>query len=218
MVTIISLEDIMSKKLLIFLLALACVTFFTACGNGDTTSSSSTSSEASTEASSEAASSEAVGSEDASSAASENSDTAGEASVYRADGFSFEIPEGFQVVAEADNSVTFVNADFKILGVEIQPNTEGITTITQEDLENDLVEGFTDTSLSVDYKLLSFKNLQVDGREAAIIYCSMASDGAELPITAAEIINGDNLITVVLMSGEDDTAFVEKFLSSMKFD
>lgn len=209
----------MTKKILSILLVLAFMTFFAACDKTDNTNSSSTSNASSAVSTESKSESKAASSSASSSAAS----SAAAGKVYKGDGFSFTIPEGFELADDTDGSVTFADANSNMINVEVQPNKDGKKTLTQKDVEEQLLAeaetGEYDASLAADIldtiKIENFKNIKVDGKEAVTFNCVINILGLEVPTYMAEIINGDEFIQFTLITS-GDTKVLDKLLESVK--
>lgn len=212
----------MAKKFLALLLVFTFMTILAACESSNNANSDSSSSEVSLanseEANSEEANSAAASNDSSEEASSDASETA-EARIYYADGFSFAIPDGFKVTTDAKGNDMFVDSNFYMLGYEIEENEDGKTTITKEDFEKELAEEPENSKASgMTGELQSFKNIKVDGREAAIVFCNFDYQGMNIPTHAAEIIDGDKIIIFTLVANEEDSAILETLLDSVKFD
>ncbi len=190
--------------------------FLAACKNENTANSDSSSSAVSSKADESSAS--AVSSVPESSA---SSSTASEvkSEVYKGDGFSFTIPLGYQLVSNEDGNAMFSDGT-NILYAEIVENTDGKTTLTQKDVEEQLTAEAAEQDISlgsdVSVKIDNFKNIKVDGKEAVSFHCEMLVMGFTVSTYSGEIINGDKFIQFSLLAAEKDAKILDDVLNSVK--
>lgn len=199
------------------------MTILAACESSNNANSDSSSSEVSLanseEANSEEANSAAASNDSSEEASSDASETA-EARIYYADGFSFAIPDGFKVTTDAKGNDMFVDSNFYMLGYEIEENEDGKTTLTQKDVEEQLAAEAEEEEISlgaaVSFKVDNFKNIKVDGKEAATFYCEMQMGNIKMSGYCAEIISGDKFIQFTLLAAEKDAKILDEVLNSVK--
>lgn len=210
----------MAKKILSFLLVLAFMIFLVACKSENTVNSDSSSSAVS----SKAGDSSAVSSKASESSAPESSVSSGAVSevkgeVYKGDGYSFTIPAGFVSASTDDENVAFSDG-INLLSVEIMENKDGKTTLTQKDVEEQLAAEAEEEEISlgaaVSFKVDNFKNIKVDGKEAATFYCEMQMGNIKMSGYCAEIISGDKFIQFTLLAAEKDAKILDEVLNSVK--
>lgn len=209
----------MIKKILAFLLVLAMLTFFAACkGENDTTSSSSSSVSSEAGQNPEDSSSSSVS--ETSSETSSDAVSEVDGDIFEGDGFSFNIPEGFELVSNENGNAMFADKNSNILSVETLENKDGKTTLTQKDVEKQLATEAGESEVSelgeISIKVENFKSTKIDGKEAVTFYCELGMLGITIPAHCAEIINGDTFIQFSLITSEGNAKVLDAVLETVK--
>ncbi|PKM63319.1 MAG: hypothetical protein CVU97_00665 [Firmicutes bacterium HGW-Firmicutes-21] len=146
----------MLKKIFVLLLALSFTLAFAACDKDDTTSEVSTESQAVSEAESEDES-------DIESEVSEEVLSGVVDGTYYGVGYSFDIPEGYELLMEMEGKIIFMGEDFSMFMTMIADTEKSASGYTEEDFFTDFGDDNTDAD---NMYITSFEVVEIAGMDA----------------------------------------------------